>query len=185
MLSLPHTNNYGRCLCRTCHDGGLQVLMGNLASFDMATAEGAPAGWQGFDFVVCTQVFEHVEEPAKAAARLLQLVRPGGRVFFSVPFMATQHRVPADNYRYTLEGAARLVMRAGFEVERAWVYGDALLSFAYNWGYGTRDFSEAEVAAQLREVPRSAWQQGVPIPHDDDRFYVLAVMMLKRPGPSA
>jgi SAM-dependent methyltransferase len=71
-----------------------------------------------FDRIVCTQVFEHLPEPDRAAAELFRVMRPGGRLLLTAPFMFHEHQKPYDFYRYTRYGMRAVVERAGFEVER-------------------------------------------------------------------
>ncbi len=44
--------------------------------------------WGAYDFVVCSEVFEHITPPVtRAFAHLRRLLRPGGVVVFSVPWL--------------------------------------------------------------------------------------------------
>jgi 2-polyprenyl-6-hydroxyphenyl methylase/3-demethylubiquinone-9 3-methyltransferase len=61
-----------------------------------ALAQSTPAA---FDVVTCMELLEHVPEPASTVAACAQLVRPGGRVFFS-----TLNRNP-KSYVYAVIGA--------------------------------------------------------------------------------
>ena len=70
-----------------------------------------------FDAAVCTQVLEHVPEPAQVLAELYRVLRPGGRLFLSVPQSWYQHQKPHDYYRYTSFGMRYLLEKAGFEVQ--------------------------------------------------------------------
>lgn len=47
-----------------------------------------------FDAVLCTEVLEHVPDPALALAELARLTRPGGRVILSAPFGSFTHFAP-------------------------------------------------------------------------------------------
>ncbi len=54
-----------------------------------------PPGLRGrYDWIICTQVLEHVRRPDLAAAQLLALLRPGGGLLFSVPFFNIVHQDP-------------------------------------------------------------------------------------------
>lgn len=69
-----------------------------------------------FDLVLCTQVIEHCLDPWGALKELYRIVRPGGYLVWSVPQMWFYHPHPADNWRFTPEGVARLSEGGGFEV---------------------------------------------------------------------
>lgn len=49
----------------------------------------------------CTrrQVFEHVNKPHEAIGVLVRMLRPGGLLYWSVPFNERFHLVPGDFFR--------------------------------------------------------------------------------------
>jgi SAM-dependent methyltransferase len=49
---------------------------------------------QSQDALLCTEVLEHVEEPLAAISEFCRLLRPGGKLFLSVPAACRVHRVP-------------------------------------------------------------------------------------------
>jgi len=65
-----------------------------------------PSG--SFDLVLCTQVLEHCEDPAKAVAELRRVTAPGGRVLASTHGVQVYHPSPHDYWRWTHEGLAKL-----------------------------------------------------------------------------
>ncbi len=65
------------------------------------------------DLVVCTEVLEHVPDPARALAELARVLRPGGRVLITVPFVGELHEEPFDYYRYTPYALEHLLGGAG------------------------------------------------------------------------
>lgn len=70
-----------------------------------------------FDFILCTQVLEHLKEPKKAIAIFYRILRPGGRVFLTTNFFYQNHMAPHDYYRFTKYGLAYLGESCGFIVE--------------------------------------------------------------------
>src|ERR1700675_4065836 len=50
-----------------------------------AAAEALPFRDEGFDFVICTQVFEYLPEPGLAVAEIKRVLRKGGILFLSAP----------------------------------------------------------------------------------------------------
>ena len=77
-----------------------------------------------FDRVLCNQVLEHLPEPGRALRELNRVMRPGGRMFLSVPLFYEEHQQPYDFYRYTQFSLRRLAEEAGFEVVRVeWLEG--------------------------------------------------------------
>ena len=77
-----------------------------------------------FDAVVCTQVLEHVAEPAAVLRELCRVLAPGGLLFLTVPLFYAEHEVPYDFQRFTRYGLERLLPLAGFDIERIdWLEG--------------------------------------------------------------
>jgi len=46
------------------------------------------------DLVLCTEVLEHVPDPVRAFQKMAELVRPGGQLVVSVPFLSLMHQPP-------------------------------------------------------------------------------------------
>ncbi|HZI94607.1 MAG TPA: class I SAM-dependent methyltransferase [Patescibacteria group bacterium] len=66
------------------------------------------------DTVVAFQVMEHLREPGLFLAECHRILRPGGSLFLTVPFMWEVHEAPSDYYRYTRHGLEHLLGKAGF-----------------------------------------------------------------------
>jgi SAM-dependent methyltransferase len=63
-----------------------------------------------FDYVVCTEVLEHVLQPFDAAAEIRRMLRPGGRLFLSTPFDFRIHGPLPDCWRFTEHGLRALLV---------------------------------------------------------------------------
>jgi SAM-dependent methyltransferase len=66
------------------------------------------------DSCVLTEVLEHCPEPQAVLNEIYRVLRPGGFLFLTVPFIWPIHTVPHDEYRYTPFALARLLANAGF-----------------------------------------------------------------------
>ena len=69
-----------------------------------------------FDTVFCSQVLEHVAEPGVFLAEAARVLRPGGRLIMSVPFLFYLHGLPHDYWRFTPAGVEQLARAAGLKV---------------------------------------------------------------------
>ncbi len=78
-------------------------------------AHDLPVHDESYDAVLCTQVLEHVPNPDEVARELHRILRPGGRLYLTVPLAWELHEMPFDFYRYTASGLARIFADAGFE----------------------------------------------------------------------
>lgn len=80
---------------------------GKALPFDAAT----------FDHVVALEVFEHIFNLAEILAELRRVVKPGGSLLISIPFVWPEHEQPYDFARYTSFGIVHILEQAGFDVQ--------------------------------------------------------------------
>jgi SAM-dependent methyltransferase len=66
------------------------------------------------DFVFHSEVLEHVENPDRFLAECHRVLRPGGRLLFTVPLNYRFHYIPYDYFRYTPSGLHLVLTRTGF-----------------------------------------------------------------------
>jgi len=91
---------------------------------------------ESFDTVYCSQVLEHVSEPAAALREIHRVMKPDGHLILSVPHLSGLHDEPYDYYRYTPYGLRHLLNKTGFVVVEEYRAGGVLsflshpLSFA-------------------------------------------------------
>jgi len=88
------------------------------ADFDInpTTAEiHAPA--EAFHAIVHFQALEHVPDANALLRQAHQLLKPGGYMFCTVPFVFEYHPVPGDFRRWTTDGLKLDLERAGFSVD--------------------------------------------------------------------
>jgi SAM-dependent methyltransferase len=69
-----------------------------------------------FDAVLCNQVLEHVFTPDAFMAEIARVLKPGGLLLLTVPFVWDEHEQPFDYARYSSFGLASLLRRSGFEI---------------------------------------------------------------------
>jgi hypothetical protein len=77
-------------------------------------AHDLPVPDESYDAVLCTQVLEHVPNPEAVIAELHRILRPGGRLYMTVPLAWELHEMPFDFFRYTPHGLATILGGVGF-----------------------------------------------------------------------
>lgn len=61
-----------------------------------------------YDVIIMIEVLEHVRRPRAAIKNVYNLLKPGGRLILSTPFLFPLHDRPMDFFRYTRYGLADL-----------------------------------------------------------------------------
>jgi SAM-dependent methyltransferase len=86
-----------------------------------------------FDAVFSSQVLEHVVDIDLSLSELFRVIRPGGQILATLPFVWCEHEQPHDFRRYTTFGIEALLARHGFtqiEVDRS---GSAVETVTQLW----------------------------------------------------
>ena len=102
-----------------------------------------------FDIIFCNQVFEHVARPHIAAMSIAALLRPGGYLMWSAPFLEPTHAIPHDYFRFTVSGAMVLFKDAGLTIVATETGGDSMLTSAYLLGYSAGELNTTQVGETL------------------------------------
>ncbi|MCK4234496.1 class I SAM-dependent methyltransferase [candidate division WOR-3 bacterium] len=76
------------------------------------------------DFVIITQVLEHLPNPLFTLLEIYRVLIPGGKLFITVPSFFRLHELPNDFYRFTYYGFEFLLQEAGFTNFKIWGHGD-------------------------------------------------------------
>ena len=69
-----------------------------------------------FDGAICNQVLEHVFTPDRFLGEIHRVLKPGGKLLLTVPFVWDEHEQPHDYARYTSFGLRSLLEKNGFEM---------------------------------------------------------------------
>lgn len=81
------------------------------------SADALPFADESFDAILCTEVLEHVREPAKVLLECQRTLRPGGWLLVTTPFFNPLHELPWDYYRYTPFALQAMGDTAGLTLE--------------------------------------------------------------------
>lgn len=66
------------------------------------------------DSAMLTEVLEHCPDAEQVLTEVNRVLRPGGFLFLTVPFIWPIHEVPYDEYRYTPYSLGRILKASGF-----------------------------------------------------------------------
>lgn len=62
-----------------------------------------------FDIIVANNVIEHFYNPSQAIEEMYRVLKPGGSVYFTIPFSYPIHEAPHDYVRFTKYGLEKLL----------------------------------------------------------------------------
>ena len=75
------------------------------------------------DVINALELFEHVEYPEKGLSECYRVLKKGGVLFLSVPFLYPIHADPFDFQRWTEDKWRNEFTRVGFTIEKGYVMG--------------------------------------------------------------
>lgn len=84
-----------------------------------------------FDAVLCTQVLEHLEWPRESVREMHRVLKPGGKLYMTVPMAQNEHQAPYDFFRYTSYGLQSICKHAGFTDLKITPFGGVWVRWAY------------------------------------------------------
>lgn len=85
-------------------------------------------GIKQYATIVAYHLLEHVTNPFEVAANIEKLLKPGGRLILSVPWVQAFHAYPDDFWRISFSGLRQLFKNLDFEFE---FYADGHEGYAY------------------------------------------------------
>lgn len=87
-------------------------------------AENLPFPDQQFDTILCTEVLEHTTHPFQVMREIERLLKPGGHLIISVPFIYPIHEPPHDHWRFTIYGISTICRNVGLELLHTYTKGN-------------------------------------------------------------
>lgn len=84
-----------------------------------------------YDAILCVQVLDDLQDPQICLNGFARVLKPGGRVFISVPMATRLHGEPYHYFQFTKHGVALLAERAGMTVEWIRPRGGVFSHFSY------------------------------------------------------
>jgi len=99
-----------------CTDRGGQNEMGMYLDFISDLSFPLPIKGEVIDTIILSDVLEHIPQPDMLWGEMARILRTGGVIFLSVPFLYGQHERPDDYYRYTKFALERFAKQSGFNI---------------------------------------------------------------------
>lgn len=122
----PYEAFFRHCKYESCDFGNVQEFFGNIddgTRGDISSRhtyicpiEKIPVADDTFDFILCTQVLEHVPSPLAAVKELRRVLKSSGQLFITVPQGYGVHGEPYNFFYFTKYGLELVLEEAGFEV---------------------------------------------------------------------
>ena len=141
------------------------------------------------DAILSTQTLEHVPNPERIVGEWARVVRPGGTLLLTIPFMWPEHEIPYDFQRYTTYGLRKLLEEAGFHVmEQHRLLPDCrtpaqlFLAWLYDvLRFGSRRFATRIMLTALLFAPVALLATALArIAPKNDNTYMDTVVLAKR-----
>jgi len=98
---------------------GADVVQSSLNCVDvlLETSCALPFEDNRFESILCTQVLEHVEYPQRLIAESYRVLRPGGKLILTCPFIWELHERPHDFLRFSEYWLVKNLQETGFTLE--------------------------------------------------------------------
>jgi len=112
----PFRDLYERC-ATLCIGTDVPFSQHDMSAVDVySIAHALPFGDAVFDIVLCTEMLEHVPDPEAVLSEIQRVLKPGGCLIMTTPFLVPLHEEPYDFFRYTSHGLRHLCARASLEI---------------------------------------------------------------------
>lgn len=171
---------------------GVDVFPGPRVDTVITPEQRWPFDDTSFDAVLCTQVLEHVSDLDHVLAEIHRLLKPGGRLVVTVPFLYNQHGAPNDYRRFSLYGVRQL-FAPHYEIEELRSQGRAGGTITVLW-LNWLDLLGAyrPAAAILRGILFPIWVVGCGVLNGSalvvdwldctDCFYANVLLVARKPA---
>jgi SAM-dependent methyltransferase len=143
LWSLLHNTKNGLVL--DCGSGRRDIYVSNVLNYEivpydttdiLGIAEVLPFKNETFDGIISVAVLEHVKHPFQCAEEICRVLKPGGWLFCSVPFLQPYHGYPHHYYNMTHQGIRALFERS-IAIERQFVNKAMTPAWTLSWIVGS------------------------------------------------
>ncbi len=157
----------------SCHWIGVNPDTDNASPTLVADGLLLPFHNQQFDFVLCTQVIEHVSDPLQLVQEISRCLKPGGLLLLSGPMYWPLHEEPHDYWRFTKYGLRQLLKRTGLEEVEMRNDGSAISLTLTSINHLFRGFYFAPLRLALN-ILGVILEKITPVPHSTPNLSLIA-----------
>ncbi|MBP6455163.1 MAG: class I SAM-dependent methyltransferase [Chitinophagaceae bacterium] len=86
-----------------------------------------------FDSIILFEVLEHTDFPEQIISECFRVLKPKGKLLFSVPFIFYYHDTPHDFNRYTFYKLKSMFEKNNFNIKTIFGYGNWNTTLAHFW----------------------------------------------------
>lgn len=86
---------------------------------------------ESFDYILCTQVLEHLYDPKESFKEFSRILKPKGYLFLTTHMVFDEHMEPNDYFRFTKYGLKTLGDMSGFNLSHISPHGGIFTVLAY------------------------------------------------------
>jgi SAM-dependent methyltransferase len=149
--------------------------------------ETIPIATNHFAAMLCSEVLEHSFVPERLLSECHRVLRPGGALLLTIPFLWPEHEQPWDSQRLTHFGLRRRLEAAGFRVETMLKLNPglpALLQLSIDWieSLGRRLLLRLP-AGWLRQGVQGIWRLVWAVPYTVINLLGACCRRVARPAP--
>lgn len=132
---------------------------------------GIPFKSESFDFILMTNVLEHLYDD-RVIAEANRLLKKGSRLYITVPFLLDVHQKPYDYHRYTYLYLEKKLSEDGFEIEKFTPSGDfgtfqTLVEHYYRYKIDNKSLV-AKILWQVQKIINILLKKNVPVHFRND-----------------
>ncbi len=93
-----------------------------------ADARALPFNTDSIDIVFLLEVLEHIPDTEQVLADVQRILKPGGILYISVPFIYPAHDLPYDYFRFSVGGLQYLLQKYGLQPEMIRQHGNSIVT---------------------------------------------------------
>lgn len=108
-----------------------------------------PYDTDAFGSIFTTEVFEHVINLPEVLGEIGRVIRPGGYLMITCPFVIGEHEAPADYARYTSFAMRQMLEQNGFEIVLQEKLGNSLEAISSL----IQHYLHAHISPHVRKIP--------------------------------